>query len=149
MVRVNYKLEIAVALLLLALGLAIAWTGAGYGVGTLRRLGPGLLPLWLGAALAGLSGLALFGAVLSRRGDVALDVRGMVWLSVGFNGFALLLETTGLLPAALLIVLCVGVGNRDVKPLRDLGTAVGLSLFGYLLFYQLLGIPISFVNGLG
>jgi hypothetical protein len=46
------RLETIVDFLLLVLGIAIVVVSLGYGVGSLARPGPGLYPVFLGAAIA-------------------------------------------------------------------------------------------------
>lgn len=135
------------ALLLAAAGVGFALIGSTYGVGSLRRLGPGLFPLWLGWGLAGLATIAAIGAIANRGREVTLEISGMIWTILGVLGFALVLETLGLLPATFVMVGCISMGNGSLHFLRDGGTAAGLTLFGYLLFDRLLGVPVSLLNG--
>ncbi len=147
MIKVSGRFEIAVALLLLAGGVYVALVSAGYGTGTLKRLGPGLFPLWLGWGLAILAGIAAVGAFSERDRDVTIAARGLIWTLLGLLAFALLLEFLGMLPATIAMVVCIGVGNADLNVRRDLLTSLGLAGFGYLLFARLLGIPVPLVAG--
>ena len=46
------------------------------------------------------------------------------------------------------MVCCVALGQGRFNPLREVATAVGLSIGGYLIFGQILGIPVSLIAGL-
>lgn len=89
-----------------ALGVAVAaYAAANYDIGTLRRLGPGFLPLGLGALLA------VFGAMIalpawSRSAEpVAIAWRETLCVLAAILIFGLGMNRLGLVPAAVLSVL--------------------------------------------
>ena len=89
-----------------ALGLAVAvYSAAHYDTGTLRRMGPGFLPLGLGVTLA------VFGAVIalpawSRPGQaVAVAWREALAVLASILIFGLGMTRLGLVPATVLAVL--------------------------------------------
>lgn len=93
-----------------ALGLAVAaYSAAQYDIGSLRRMGPGFLPLGLGV------GLAVFGAVIalpawSRPGQaVAVAWREALAVLASILIFGLGMARLGLVPATVLAVLVASV----------------------------------------
>lgn len=93
-----------------ALGLAVAaYSAAHYEIGTLRRMGPGFLPLGLGVTLA------VFGAIIalpawSRPGEpVAVAWREALCVLAAILIFGLGMTRLGLVPATALAVLVASV----------------------------------------
>lgn len=70
----NPQTDLAAAALFAGVGAAAVWLGADYPVGTLRRLGPGALPLGLGVLLM-LVGAGLALQVLLQRWRSPADAR--------------------------------------------------------------------------
>lgn len=147
-IRVNGRAEAVIAGALMIAGIVIAVVGEGYGLGSLRRIGPGFFPTWLGIALAALSAMAALKALTVPGDDIVLELRCLLWTAIGITGFALLIELASILAAALAMVCCVALGQGRFNPLREVATAVGLSIGGYLIFGQILGIPVSLIAGL-
>lgn len=128
-------------------GLALALMGAmiaGHAylnleLGTLRRMGPGMVPWGLGLTLLAL-GLAI-GAKGVREGGgstATLSLRPLAFVALAIGIFALSVEHLGVLPAVFLLICVATFAERGMSPARRLMLAVGLCAFCYVVFALLL-----------
>lgn len=116
-----------------------------FGIGTARRMGPGYFPLVLGSVLV-LVGMALSAkAIWQRSGDLVgrLYLRPVISLFAAIVGFAVLLETAGLVAACLAAVLIASLASRETTLLGSLAVAVVMALGCGLLFVEFLGLPMA------
>lgn len=91
---------------LAALGVAVAaYAGAHYEIGTLRRMGPGLLPLGLGALLAVFGAMIALPALARPAKAVTIAWRETLCVLGAILVFGLGMNRLGLVPAAVLSVL--------------------------------------------
>lgn len=136
---------------LVALAAFALWAGAPLDAGTLRVLGPGMLPRAV-AACVGVAGLAIVAFSLVK-GDAPLGrwpLRGPVFVSLAVLAFALTIRTAGLAVAGPLVVIVGGAASAESRP-RELVvfalvmTALCIGLFRYALS---LPIPVLIVPGL-
>lgn len=114
--------------------------------------GPGFWPFLLGAALTGAAGI-LAGYTFLHRAILTEDkvplntaANRQAYMMMGIIGiFALLIPLIGFYPAAFLLVPCVmyRLDYRDKKWIA--GTTVGVTVFIYVVFGQLLhtALPVS------
>lgn len=135
--------EFGVASALLLLGLYVAYTGHQIGVGSLRRMGPGFLPMAVGVGLSVLSLGILW--ELRRAGRAALDapLRPLVLIPFSMGVFAATVGPLGLMPATVLLVLIGAFADPSMTAKRAGLTALALSVIGYLLFIRGFGLPLS------
>ncbi|AWN46541.1 tripartite tricarboxylate transporter TctB family protein [Methylobacterium terrae] len=121
--------------------------------GTLRSMGPGMVPRALAIGL-GLCGLLLAGSGLVRRGQ-ALDrvsLRGPVVILLAVAAFALTIRPfplgglatpgLGLIGAGPLTVVIGGFASPEARLRENLALGLGLTAFAMLLFGDLLNLPI-------
>lgn len=118
-----------------ALGLAVAvYSAAHYDTGTLRRMGPGFLPLGLGVMLA------IFGAIIalpawSRPGQaVAVAWREALCVLASILIFGLGMARLGLVPATMLAVLVASVPAPQGGIAWRMVLATVVSLLTWLVF---------------
>ena len=140
-----------IALLALA-GLA-AWLLSGLSQGTLRSIGPALLPRALAVGVA-LCGVALVVAGLSRRGEAmeGWTVRGPLFIVLAVTAFALTIRpvqigpvTTpglGLVAAGPLAIFISGLASPEARFRELLILALSLTAFCMVLFGDALNLPI-------
>src|SRR5437867_2811668 len=101
-------------LMFVGFGLAVLWFGRNLPVGTTVRMGPGYVPHAL-AYLMLILGFAITGTAMIYPGDVvdAPKWKPLALVTLGIICFALLFETTGLLPAlAVLIFIASWAGDH-------------------------------------
>lgn len=145
--------DAAGGLFLILLGAAALMLGNDLATGTLRAMGPGMLPKSFAWILVGLGGLLMFQAM--RHEGPALESwnwRGIAFVVGGIMAFALAIRgfdlgplkvpPLGLAVAGPLVVLIAGNADPDSRWKELLIFAVLMTLFCGLLFKYLLGLPI-------
>ena len=127
-------------LLLAALGLLLMAMGSGYQVGSLTAMGPGFMPVLLGAVLLALAALLLWQGVSLPQ--VPLPLRPLVCVAGGMLAWALLADRFGFFAAALAQILLTSLALPQADRYKELIVAVLLSAGAYLLFVRVLGLPL-------
>ncbi|WP_085026364.1 tripartite tricarboxylate transporter TctB family protein [Ensifer aridi] len=113
------------------------------GLGTLRAMGPGMLPTAT-SALIGIIGIALVIAAFLQAGEAlsGWSWRGPIFMCLAVAAFALTIRSAGLAVAGPLVGILGGAAARDVRPTETAIFAVCATLFCIGLFRLLLGLPI-------
>ena len=142
--------------LMICLGLGTIVQSSQYGVGTLAAIGPGFFPLAMGVILVA-CGIAIAlspedGETGDHRSGTALDHdrvdlsqpewRGWLCIIGGLLGFLLLAKTAGLFPATFTCVFVSALGDRSTTLRGAAALALGIAIFGCLLFYYGLHIQL-------
>lgn len=129
---------------LMAIGIAFAagsWLHLD--LGTLRRLGPGALPLGLGVILTILGAIALVQGFLQRAEQIPRpDLHALAAVGVAITTFAVLTERLGLLPAVFGTVLAMTTVIGDLPWLGRLALALGVAVGVWAIFLLGLRLPI-------
>jgi hypothetical protein len=129
--------------LIVFFGLYVAYAGTQLSMGSMSRIGPGFFPLGLGVVIAALGTVAALEPPESKH-ETAFNFRSLIFLSLALITFAMLVESLGLVPATMSLVILTALGGREHISVRTLiGTTIGLSLVGYLLFIKLLRLPLE------
>lgn len=136
---------------LLALSAFALWSGRHLDPGTLRAMGPGMIPRSVAAAV-GIAGLLLVAFSLLRAGpDLGRwPLRGPLVITLALVAFALTIRTVGLAVAGPLVMIVGGSASPESRP-RELViyaivmTALCIGLFRFLLS---LPIPVLIVPGI-
>lgn len=141
------------ALVLIALALFALWATSNLPQGTLRAMGPAMLPRWLAFGV-GACGVALMVAAFAKLGDAleAWSFRGPLFVLIGIVLFAITIRpfnfgsfstpALGMIAAGPLAIIVSGYATPEAR-LREL-VILGLALtaFCMLLFGDLLNLPI-------
>lgn len=141
---------IAAGLVMLGLAALALWALGDLSTGTLRAMGPAMMPKGL-AYFIGAVGLALVVIGVMRHGDPIerFSLRGPFFVLTGILAFALTIRTFGLAVAGPLCLVIGGLATPDSR-LRELVifavimTAICIGLFRYLLN---LPMPILIIPG--
>lgn len=151
--HVKNQKDLVCGVLFMLLGVAFAWAASGYRMGSAQDMGPGYVPLLLGALLTLLGGLLSFKALVFETEDGGRMGR-WAWrpllLGVLANlAFALLLgglPALGLPPlglvAALLALALLAVQTQVLRWKERLVLVLVLALGGYLLLVLGLKLPL-------
>ncbi|HET8540890.1 MAG TPA: tripartite tricarboxylate transporter TctB family protein [Anaeromyxobacter sp.] len=128
---------------LVALAVCALAATADLATGTMRGLGPGMLPRSVAVAV-GAVGLAVAALSLVKDGPSLgrWPLRGPVFVSLAVVAFALTIRTVGLAVAGPLVVLVSGAASAESRP-RELALfALVMTAFCVGLFRYALGLPI-------
>lgn len=113
-------------------------------LGTLRRLGPGALPLGLGVILALLGAIALVQGLMQHAERIPPpDLHALAAVGVAVTTFAALTERLGLLPAVFGAVLAMTTVIGDLPWLGRLALALGVGVGVWAIFLLGLRLPIG------
>jgi hypothetical protein len=139
--------NVVAGLALIAIALFAIWAVSGLPQGSLRIIGPAMMPRWI-AILIGVAGLMFLaggfifeGAPLERW-----HLRGPFFICAGMILFALTIRTPGFLIAAPLTMMLVGYGTTEVRKLELIAFAAGMTAFCIVLFVYVLDQPIPVLN---
>jgi putative tricarboxylic transport membrane protein len=145
--RVRSPRDLLAGACLVALALFALLGGARLEGGTLRAMGPGMLPRAVASAI-GVAGLLLVGFAFLRRGPPLgrWPVRGPLFITLAVVAFALTIRSVGLVVAGPLVVLVSGAAASDVRPRELVVFAVVMTALCVGLFRYVLGLPIPILS---
>lgn len=143
MVSRDYRDMIAGAALAAA-GAALAlYASASYELGTLRRMGPGMFPMGLGALLI-LFGIILFVQSFFHEGGMPQFRKwSPIFVLSGVAAFALVLDPFGLVPAIVTLTVISSMAEKRIYPVSLVLLCVGLSVLAVAIFRYGLGLPVA------
>lgn len=132
---------------LCALGMFVAlYCSANYSLGSLTRVGPGMLPTSLGVLLA-VMGVAIAALAVFRSGPrVSVEVRPALAVMASVAAFAAGVDLAGLVPAIALLTLIASLGNSSLGAAKATLLAAVLSLVGTLIFRVGLDLPVDVIR---
>ena len=146
--------DVVAGAIFIILGLAFAIGALGYELGTAFKMGPGYVPLVLGAVLTGL-GAGLVGTGLVRRdrpedeaAEAAGDVpwRAIVLITAAVLIFGAGIEPLGIVPILLITTFVAAIADRRTS-LRDAALiAIGLTVLCVLVFVVLLQLRLPLLG---
>lgn len=123
------------------------WQAWSLPLGTLRAMGPGMLPMSI-AVILGVGGVALAVSALIN-GGAALEsphVRGLFFVLGGLILFGLTVRTLGLIVAGPLSMFFASFATREVRPVEAGIFAIIMTAACIGLFKYALGLPIPIVT---
>ncbi len=139
--------DIAAGIFLMLVGAFFIWQSIGLPMGTLRAVGPGMLPRAVATMLlAGGAILALIG-VISRNGErmPMLTIRGPFFIIAGILLFALLIRSVGLVAAGPLSMIVASYASKDTRIVETTIFSVVMTGACVLLFKYMLNLPIPVI----
>ena len=144
----NRDLRVIVAGLMLAAfgAAAAAYSFSHYSLGTVTRMGPGMMPVSLGLILAAF-GIAIAAPAFFRKGRaVKLVLRPLIFLSLSILCFALLIESAGLLPAVFLTVVIATFAEKTVPLPKAMLLGASMAALTWAIFILGLGLPLPAID---
>jgi Tripartite tricarboxylate transporter TctB family len=136
------RVDLVAGLLVVLLGASFLVGAFGFEIGTLRRMGPGFLPLALSIIAVALGLLTMLGALGRERPLPKVSWRPMLAVLASIGTFALLLEHLGLMPTLFATVVVASFGDPDLRPLPTLILALLVCLGCWLIFLVGIDLPI-------
>ncbi|MCA0422693.1 MAG: tripartite tricarboxylate transporter TctB family protein [Proteobacteria bacterium] len=128
--------------LLLICALAL-WQASELTFGTLRAVGPGLMPTALAVLLAGLACVLMVSSLKDDGPDVSPPSwRGILFVLGAFVAFGLAVRPLGLAVAGPLAVIIAGFASDETRPGETVLFGLGMTAFCIALFKFALGLPI-------
>jgi hypothetical protein len=149
-----HKRDVYAGGLMILFGLVAALKGPEYRMGTLMHMGPGFLPTALGIILISL-GLVIAGtAVVSATPDgeeeriLPEHPEWLAWglILAGPLAFIVFGKLFGMIPGTFMCVFISALGDRTATWRGAFITAAVVTLFGVLLFHNLLKIPMPILH---
>ena len=117
-------------------------------LGTARRMGPGFLPMGVGAILCVLAIVALFTTRSEQDELEKPDPLSVITVLSGVAAFAIGVPYLGVLPAAFLAVLFTSFADFELTFLTRVLLGLGVSLGIWLVFIVGLNLPFTPIQGL-
>lgn len=139
--------DIVAGLLMVLVGLGAAlYAYANYRLGTVTRMGPGMVPVGLGVLLAGL-GVPVAVSGLLRKG-VLPEIRVVTPICIfgAIAVFALLIKPFGLIPAIFGSTIIASLAERELAPVRVVVSCIALSFMAWIIFIFGIGLPIPLIT---
>jgi hypothetical protein len=138
--------DVGAGIFLVLISLFFIWQAQGLPLGSLRAMGPGMLPVSL-AVIMGVGG-AILAAVSFLKGGPALTkphIRGLFFVLGGLILFGLTVRSLGLIVAGPLSMIFASYASEEMRPVEAVIFAVIMTAFCIGLFKYALGLPIPVV----
>jgi putative tricarboxylic transport membrane protein len=145
--RVRSPRDLLAGASLVALALLALWTGARLDAGTLRAVGPGMLPRAVATAI-GLCGILLVAFSFFRDGESLgrWPLRGPVFVCLAVIAFSLTIRSVGLALAGPLVVIVGGAASPESRPRELVVFALVMTVLCIGLFRYVLSLPIPVLH---
>lgn len=130
-------------LLLILVAAIAAWQASPLSFGTLRHIGPGLVPLALAAFIALIGVILVLSWLRGQRiGTGRWPLRGPLFILGAAVVFGLVVRPLGLAVAGPLLVVVAAFASHETRWIEILIFAAGMTVFCLVLFKYLLALPI-------
>ncbi|CAH1655805.1 Tripartite tricarboxylate transporter TctB family protein [Chelatococcus asaccharovorans] len=138
--------DLAGGVALVLFGLAgTAYTLLHYEVGTIRMMGPGMVPSCVGILIAILGACVALPAWSRSQSAPKIAWRAVIYVSAGVAAFTATVRSFGIGPAIFLLTVISARADREASLTAVLMLGVGLALGGFALFRYALNIPLPFL----
>lgn len=136
------NLRFLVSVALVAVGIVGVVVGLDYDMGTARRMGPGFFPVVLSGLLVALAAIEGITCLIKREDSPPLDLRPMVAMLASVLGFAVAIVMFGLIPAFFASTFIATLAERRYGLWPALALSFGMCVFAWIIFDQMLSMPI-------
>ena len=138
--------DVGAGIFLVLISLFFVWQAWGLPLGTLRAMGPGMLPMSI-AVIMGTGGvlLAIMALITGGPALTNLHVRGLFFVLGGLVLFGFTVRWLGLIVAGPLAMIFASFATEEVRPVEATIFAVVMTAFCIGLFKYALGLPIPVV----
>jgi hypothetical protein len=114
-----------------------------YDLGTVRHLGPGMYPVWVGCLLAGLGALIAILGLFRQGKRISPDYRQFAAVVLGLVMFGLTISSFGMIPAVFILTIAAVVADNKLGIVGALVLAAVLSLIALVIFRLILSVPLE------
>jgi hypothetical protein len=142
------KKDLWAGLLLIAIGAVAVGIARNYPFGSALRMGPGYLPVVLGALLI-VFGLVILATGLSGGDRLAgaWPWRALIILPLSLILFGFLVDRAGFVPAMMVLIFGAATASHEVRPVEALLLSAGLTAAAAAVFVWALGLPYPLLAG--
>jgi hypothetical protein len=142
------KRDLWAGLLLVVIGAAAVAMARNYPFGSALRMGPGYLPVVLGALLI-VFGLAILatGLVGGEKIEGSWSLRALIILPLSLILFGLLVDRAGFVPALMVLIFGSAAATSGFRPIEALLLSAGLTALAVVVFVWALGLPYPLLAG--
>jgi Tripartite tricarboxylate transporter TctB family len=135
-------------LMFIIFGLTALYFGRHLAMGTTVRMGPGYVPHMLAYIMLFLGAVISIVAMVSPGEQAeAPKWKPITMVTIGIVCFALLFESTGLIPALIALILIASLGGDEFKITEVIGNMVVLAILCIIVFKLGLGMNIYVIRG--
>src|SRR3954471_19495931 len=136
--------DLCAGLFFIAVGIAGYWFVREMPMGAAVRMGPGYIPKVLSVIVA-LFGVFIAGRSFIIQGDPldAWKLRPLLIISASIFGFAFLIDSNGLLVAAIVLMVVGTIGGREFFWKEMIIFSVIMAVGAVIIFHILLGLPMQ------
>lgn len=135
--------DLAGGLVLIALAALALWMSSGLAAGTMRNMGPGMVPRGIAGILAILGVILTVGAFITRGEQLSRwTLRGILFIVGAVVVFGLAIRPLGLAAAGPLVVTISGFASPETKWGETLAFGLVMTALCVGLFRFVLGLPI-------
>ncbi|MBM3608958.1 MAG: tripartite tricarboxylate transporter TctB family protein [Alphaproteobacteria bacterium] len=138
--------DVAAGFFLIFIGLFFFWQSNDLPMGTLRAVGPGMLPRAVSVMI--IVGGGILVAMGWRTREIRLpffSLRGMFFIIGGILVFGFLIRTVGLVAAGPLAMIFASYASEETKLAETAIFSIVMTAFCVFLFKYLLGLPIPII----
>ncbi len=138
--------DVGAGIFLILISLFFIWQAWHLPLGSLRAMGPGMLPMSI-AVIMGTGGalLALFALIKGGPALTAPHLRGLFFVLGGLILFGFTVRWLGLIVAGPLAMIFASFATKEVRPVEAVIFAVVMTAFCIGLFKFALGLPIPII----
>jgi len=129
-------------LILLGVGTAL-YASTNYSVGTMRQMGPGMFPMFMGILLAGLGVSTAVPAFFRAGAAFTFNTRPLFAIAGGLVSFPLVYPLLGLIPAILSTSILASFADSSSSLRSKVLLAIALSVICYIVFILGLRMPMA------
>jgi putative tricarboxylic transport membrane protein len=135
-------------LLLIAIGAAAVLVARDYQFGNALRMGPGYVPVVLGAMLM-LFGIGVLATGLPRGEtlEASWSLRALIILPLSLVLFGFLIDRAGFVPALMVLIFGSAAASREFRPVEVLLFSAALTALAVAVFVWGLGLPYPLIAG--
>ncbi|MGV6875489.1 tripartite tricarboxylate transporter TctB family protein [Pseudochelatococcus sp. B33] len=137
--------HLVAGLLFALMGGSVSLMSLNYRMGTLRDMGPGFLPFWLGLILAALGLVAAAQSLYAAMDETRLRIepKQLLFVIGSVLCFAVLLRPLGLIVSVVVMTLVASFASTEFNLRERIVTAVALAALAYVIFVYTLGLPLQ------